>query len=89
MGTSNLSLVACWSEAQVKPWPCNWHRNWGQGLPWWLSGKEFICQCRSLIPNPGRSHMPWSNKACVPQVLSLCSGAWKPQLLSPLEACVP
>ena len=25
------------------------------GLPWWLSGKEFTCQCRSLIPGLGNS----------------------------------
>ena len=44
-------------------------------------------------PGPGRSHMPWSNEACVPQLLSLCSGAREPQLLSPsattTEARVP
>ena len=33
-------------------------------------------------PGPGRSHMPWSNKAHVPQLLSMCSRAHKPQLLS-------
>ena len=31
------------------------------------------------IPGVGRSHMPWSNWARVPQLLSLCSGAWEPQ----------
>ena len=45
------------------------------------------------IPDPGRSHMPWSNQACVPQLLSLCSRAQEPQLLSPpaatSEACTP
>ena len=44
-------------------------------------------------PGPGRSHMPRSNKACVPQLLSLCSRAHEPQLLSPhattTEARVP
>ena len=35
------------------------------------------------IPGPGRSHRPWSNKARVPQLLSLCSGAQEPQLLKP------
>ena len=34
-------------------------------------------------PGPGRSHMPWSNKAHVPQLLILCSRACEPQLLSP------
>ena len=27
------------------------------------------------IPDPGRSHMPWSNQACAQQLLSLCSRA--------------
>ena len=44
-------------------------------------------------PGPGRSHMPRSNKACVPQLLSLRSRAREPQLLSPrdttTEACAP
>ena len=36
-----------------------------------------------LSPSPGRSHMPWSNWARAPQLLSLCSRACEPQLLSP------
>ena len=44
-------------------------------------------------PGPGRSHMPWSNEARVPQLLSLCSRAHEAQLLSPqattTEAHVP
>ena len=31
-----------------------------------------------LSPGPGRSHMPWSNQARVPQLLSLCSRAREP-----------
>ena len=46
-----------------------------------------------LSPGLGRSHMPWSNKARVPQLLSLRSRACEPQLLSPCatttEARVP
>ena len=34
-------------------------------------------------PGPGKSHMPRSNLAHVPQLLSLCSRACEPQLLSP------
>ena len=34
-------------------------------------------------PGPGRSHMPWSNKARVPQLLNLRSRACEPQLVSP------
>ena len=35
------------------------------GLPWWLNGKQFACQCRDMgsIPDPGRSLMSWSNRA--------------------------
>ena len=48
---------------------------------------------RGSIPDIGRSHKPQSNKACAQQLLSLCSGAWEPQLLSPraapTEACTP
>ena len=44
-------------------------------------------------PGLGRSHMPWSNWACEPQLLSLHSRARKPQLLSlcatDTEACMP
>ena len=37
-------------------------------------------------PGPGRSHRPQSNKARAPQILSLCSRAREPQLLSPHAA---
>ena len=36
-----------------------------------------------LSPGPGRSRMPRSNSARAPQLLSLCSRAREPQLLSP------
>ena len=36
-----------------------------------------------LSPGPGRSHMPQSNYARAPQLLSLPSRAREPQLLSP------
>ena len=43
------------------------------------------------IPGPGRSHMPWSNQVCEPQLLSLCYRDWNPQLLKPVcpAACAP
>ena len=37
----------------------------------------------SSIPDPRRSHMPQSNSARWPQLLSLCSRAREPQLSSP------
>ena len=45
------------------------------------------------VPDQGRSHMLRSNKAHVPQLLSLCSRTLELQLLSPwtatTEPCVP
>ena len=38
---------------------------------------------RGSSPGPGKSHMPQSNKACAPQLLSLRPRAHEPQLLSP------
>ena len=35
------------------------------------------------ISGPGRSHVPWSNQASVPQLLSLCPRAHVLQLLKP------
>ena len=35
------------------------------------------------IPGPGRSHMPWSSEALVPQLLSLRAGAQELQLVKP------
>ena len=37
------------------------------------------------IPDLERSHIPQSNSAQVPQILSLCSGAQEPQLLKPMH----
>ena len=36
-------------------------------------------------PGLGRFHMPRSNEACAPQLLSLRSGAREPQLLKPMS----
>ena len=40
----------------------------------------------ALIPGPGTTHMPWSNKVRTPQLLSQYSRASEPQLLSPCAA---
>ena len=31
-------------------------------LPWWLSGKEFACQCRRLGFDPWVRKLPWRRK---------------------------
>ena len=38
------------------------------------------------IPDPGRSHLLWSNSAKAPQLLNLCSRAQEPHLLSSCAA---
>ena len=55
-------------------------------LPWWLSGKEPPAKAEDvgLITAPGRCHVPQSNEACVPQLLSPGSRAQEPQLLQPV-----
>ena len=47
--------------------------------------KNLPCNAKDAgsIPGPGKSHMPKSNEAHVPQLLSLHSRAWEPELLSP------
>jgi len=32
------------------------------GLPWWLGGKDFTCQCRRLGFNPWVRKIPWRRK---------------------------
>ncbi|KAJ8788355.1 hypothetical protein J1605_000411 [Eschrichtius robustus] len=63
-----------------------------------MSNIFSICEYFSLVknppanggymgssPGPGRSHMPRSNKAREPQLLSLRSRAREPQLLKPVR----
>ena len=52
-----------------------WNLKNGAGLPWWLSGKEFTCQCR------GQGSDPWSRN--IPHAaghLSLCVTTVEPVL---------
>ena len=44
------------------------------GLPWWRSVENLPANAGDTGSSPGlgRSHMPWSNWACEPQLLSLC-----------------
>ena len=57
--------------------------------PWGFPGDSMVKNLPAnagdmgLIPGPGRSHMPWSNQAQMPQLLSPCSRAQEPQLQSP------
>ena len=60
-------------------------RKTGLGLPWWLSGKESACQCRRHRLDPWSQKIPYPLEQLSPwaQLLSLCSRAQKPKLLSP------
>ena len=66
-----------------------------EGLPWWLSGKESTCQWRRHRFDPWSRKIPNAAEQLShgPQLLSLYSRAWEPQLLSPstttTEACMP
>ena len=59
----------------------------------WLRIHLLLQGDMSSSPALGRSYMPWSNKTCAPQLLSLCSRDREPQLLSTCattsEACAP
>ena len=57
-------------------------------ISWGCPGSSVV---KNLPANTGdtglrRYHMLQSNSACGPQLLSLCSRAWEPQLLSPCTA---
>ena len=38
------------------------HSHIKYGLPWWLSGKESLCQCRRCRVHPRVGKIPWSRK---------------------------
>ena len=49
----------------------------GKGLPWWLSGKESTCQCRSHRFDPWLRKVPWRRKwqySCLGNPME--RGAW-------------
>ena len=54
------------------------------GLPWWLRGGVHLprqeTQVLSLVWEDPTCRE--TKEACVPELLSLCSGAWEPQLLT-------
>ena len=56
-----------------------------ENFPGGSVAKNSLANARDTgsIPDPGRCHLPQSNSAWVPQLLSLCSRAHEPQLLKP------
>ena len=40
----------------------NWALENITGLPWWLSGKEFTCQCKKYELEPWVRKIPWKRK---------------------------
>ena len=64
------------------------------GLPCWLSGKEYACQCRRHRFNPWARKIPTCHRAIQPMLHNywrLCSIALELQLLKPTcpSACAP
>ena len=49
--------------------------------PWWLSGKEFACQCRRHVFDPWSGKIPHASEHLSPcaTLLSLCSRLREPQ----------
>ena len=68
-----------------------WQQSYERPLAWGFPGGPLIKNLpanagdKGSIPGAGRSHMPWSNEACAPQLLSLCSRARAPQQEKPLQ----
>ena len=50
----------------------------------WL--RTHLPMLETQVPSLGQSHMPWNNKARVPQLMSQCSRAQELQRLSPRAA---
>ena len=72
-------------------------RNWVPGLPWWLSGKESACQCRSHGFDPWPGRIPYASEQAKPMLhnywphtLQLlkpgCPRACPPQLEKPPQS---
>ena len=82
-----LELMLCWWKYKMVRPPWKWCDSFSKkikGLPWWLSGNDFTCQCRR------QGFDPWPGK--IPhdlEQLSLCYGAQEPQLLSLREPQSP
>ena len=68
-------------------WCTHRGKNTSHWLPWWSSGKESAINAgdMGLIPSPGRLHIPCSNQACEPQLLSLCSRTQESKPLKPVS----
>ena len=54
-----------------------------QGLPCGPLVKNPPCSAGD-IPVPGRSHLPWGNGACEPQLVNPCAAATEPARLEPM-----
>ena len=76
----NTNCFGVWTQLNL------WLKFPSRGLPWGLSDEEATFASigdTGLIPATGGPHVPQSNEARAPQLLSLCSRAQELQLLSP------
>ena len=54
------------------------------GLPWWLSGKEFVCQCRRHGFSPWSMKIPRATEQlnpCARIMEPMCCNFWSPSTL--------
>ena len=85
---SDKCLIYCvWDSPQRRQYLVFPKSIWSGGLPWWSSGKASACQSRGHRFDPWSRKIPHrNNEARALQLLSLCSRAREPRLLSPGSA---
>ena len=65
-----------------------WQKKETTGLPWWLSGAEFTCQCRrhGFDPWSWKIQRVWEKLSLHTTLISLCLRAQEPKLPKPMSA---
>ena len=51
-----------WGKCECISWSSPENQEKKGGLPWWLSGIEFTCQCRRCRFDPWVKNIPWRRK---------------------------
>ena len=56
----------------------NTSKNLAKGLPWWLGGKEFACQCRRHRFNPWSGKIPHASERLSTRATTVEPVLWSP-----------
>ena len=59
-----------------------------QGLPWWLSGKKFACQCRRHRFYPWSGKVPHATEQLSPRTTSVQPACWSPGAATAEPTCL-